>query len=417
MQFKSSSQKKLAFALDAEGSIATKLASFQKFTDEMVARFGASNSTEPSQEVLDAVATVLTFIDQMYDTLKGAHDDDVLLAKGCGESVERCESDYMSEQIKNEIQNYQTAAEDALSAHDTCREELAQTCTAYCGPNGDCAEYDGYRKGPPVPSLPDCVGLGHLNDSYIKADEETDGTKLDDMELCLEAMKGWLDPLYELYSGCNRVTDGCTDGVSNCDGLQHTFQSKRCLYALESNLRCENYYNCYENAIQKCDSDCSNIEIRSDARAADNETGQRLVCLLETLFGKRDPSNSTGTGFFPRSSDAERPGELDACKNATIIVGDWSITCPDGGEPLPEEPPQPSVCPPKGTTVTSPCTDEFKNEMESPPSSWVFNSTFNPALTRCNEDLQRGMHQGVDACEEQHACITTHADHDYYKQE
>jgi len=428
MQLKSSSQKKQAFALDTEGSISTKLASFQKFTDEMLARFGSS-STPPSQDVLDAVGTVLNFIDMMYDTLDAAHEADVGLAKACNTDIEKCDTDFMSAKIIQEIQNAKNAADNALTSHDDCRSNLVSDCECYCGGDGTCAEYDRYRKGddddnvPPneVPSLPACVAKGHLSDAYITADADGSAVQvqmLEDMEQCLEDMKAWLDPLYERYDGCNRCDGDCTKGVDDCDKMQHDFQSARCLYALEHNLRCEGYYTCYEDKVSECETDCEAIGIRAAARAADNETGQRLVCLLETLFGKRDPSNSTGTGFFNRSSDATRPGELEACKNQTLIVGDWSITCPWGTGTLPShDPPTPQVCLPKGVTVTSPCTTEFEAEMATPPSSWSTDFFFNSALTRCTErKLQRGMHGGVDECETQGSCIVHHSDHEYFNQ-
>lgn len=423
MQLKSSGQKKQAFALETEGSISTKLASFQKFTDEMVARFGKS-SEQPSQEVLDAVATVLNFIDMMYDTLDAAHKADVGLAKACNTDIGKCETDYMSPEIKQEIQKQQQEADEALRIHNECRSNLTSDCQCYCGDGGNCAEYDRYRKGfdndndPPneVPSLPACVAAGHLSDDYIKAEAEGSAEQvrmLEDMENCLEDMKAWLDPLYTRYAGCSRCDGDCTEGVERCDSLQHDFQSKRCLYALDSNLRCDGYYKCYEGKVSGCETDCDAIGIRAAARAADNETGQRLVCLLETLFGKRDPDNSTGTGFFNRSSDADRPGELEECKKRPLILEDWNITCPWGTGTLPShDPPTPQVCLPKGDTVTSPCTAMFVEEMAASPNFWETDFTFDSKLTRCTEPkLQRGMYGRVDQCENQGSCIV-HAKND-----
>jgi len=444
MQLKSSNLKKQGLALDTEGSFSSKLAGFQKFTDEMVAKYGASSAEPPSQKVLDAVATVLVFIDELTGHLHKAHDDDVELAAGCSGKIQNCFDSYMSSDIIGEIIGFKNASDTMEQNHETCRTEAQTPCNGLCAPNGQCDKYDTFRGesgGGDVPSLPGCVADGHLNNDYIKADETTvEGkAKLEQMETCLEKMKTWLDGatevevpddgLYENYALCSRVSTDCEADVANCDTQQGEFQAARCLYALESNLRCGAFRSCYSSEVSACSTDCAQIEIRAAAREADNETGQRLVCLLHTLFGERDPDNTTGTGFFARAADADRPGELQKCKEATLLTKDWTIECPaadaDGNSGT-APPDTPTIegyeCPPVETPVTSPCSSDFTDgwttSIYGKEEPWK--TTSPQTYYDCSATAQRGLNGIALPCSDAGACIATHkntdiSDHDQWK--
>lgn len=419
MQLKSSNLKKLA--LDTEGSFSSKLAGFQKFTDEMVATYGGSSAKEPTQDVLDAVATVLDFIDDLHDHLLSAHNDDVGKAQNCSGAgaTEHCYEMHMSKEIVQDITNYQTQAAQKEADHTSCREDAQQPCKDLCETNGLCDNYDNFRgaTGPgDVPSLPTCVNDGHLNDNYIKALEGSKELEL--MESCLVDMKIWLDGaldaniiddgLYENYDLCNRVSTDCEADVKRCDRMQGDFQAARCLYALESNLRCDAFTKCYDLAVKGCETHCNEIKIRADARAADNETGERLVCLLAVLFGERDENDASGseTGFYPRPSATERPTKLDECKQAEINTAMWEIPCPQDaeGNQGPEPPTFPTIdgyeCPADG--VSSPCSTAFQEEMD-----WNTEFPVYPSLD-CSDIGKRGVHATKLSCSEAGECIQSH---------
>lgn len=426
MQLKSSNLKKQGLVLDTEGSFSSKLAGFQKFTDEMVAKYGASSAESPSQGVLDAVATVLDFIDDLNVHLHSAHDDDVELAKGCSAHVQHCFDSFMNATIIEEIKSYKEDAGIKELTHETCRSNARTPCHELCAPNGACDNYDDFRgeSGGEVPSLPGCVALGHLNDEFIRADEADDKDKLDKMESCLTDMKKWLDGqmeivddgLYEKYDLCKRNNNDCEKSVDTCDKQQGEFNSARCLYAMESNLRCGGFHVCYTESVNACATDCDQIAIRASAREADNETGQRLVCLLAVLFGERDPErdaeNYDGTGFLDRPSAADRPGELDKCKSATLLTKDWNIDCPADadGNPGPAFPDVPIIpgfeCP--VDDVTSPCSSEFLDDWttdiygtEQPWSTVLPNG----AISECSDIAKRGLHAIALPCAEAGACL------------
>jgi len=375
--------------------------------------------------VLDAVSTVLQYIDQLHEHLQAAHDLDVTLAGGCNDKINHCYESYMSDDIIAEIKEFKTDSESKKLSHQTCRQGAAKTnCEELCLPDGDCDSYDTYRKAPaPSPALlPACVSQGHLADDFIKADESTEEGKgkLLDMEACLERMNEWLngfedettgtfnDGLYPKYEACNRVKNDCEPGVRACDQEQGDFQASRCLYALESNLRCSAFQACYTEERNACETDCGKIAIRADARAADNETGQRLVCLLHALFGERDPSNSTGTGFFAQPSDEQRPGLLEGCKTQTLQVQDWSIPCPAASSGLPSVTPtiEGFQCP--ESKVTSPCEDDFYAEMKS-EMPWL-SVVVQGSDAECSEVARRGMHMTILPCGDAGACVPNHSD-------
>jgi len=444
MQLKSSSLKKQALALDTEESVSSKLAGFQKFTDEMVAKYGASASEAPSKSVLGAVATVLQFIDDMNGHLLKFHQDDVGTANGCSVSVQHCFDSFMSATIIEEIKAYKATSEAKEVTHQTCRQGAQADCQSLCEVNGACDKYDNYRKNdvnrdPNPASLPQCVSDGHLADEYIRADE-ADGSKLEQMEECLEKMKVWLDGsgqdndihegLYTRYEECDRVSNGCEADVAACDSQQGEFQQARCLYAMESNLRCDAFQTCYGDARDACVVDCDQIIIRAAARAADIETGQRLVCLLHTLFGERDPDNTTDynkapyneetwTGFFPRPSDEQRPGLLAACSAKEFTeaeAANWAIQCPagDAGGSYPVATPTivGYVCP--VSHVTEPCTDDFQNDMSSMWPNVV--SGFPYSTPICSQIAQRGVQKTSLPCGDagNGACIV---DPDHWSQQ
>jgi len=375
--------------------------------------------------------------------LAAAHQDDVDLAGNCSGKVQHCFDSYMSADITAEINKFKSDSEAKEVTHQTCRQDAQADCQSLCELNGACDRYDNYRQNvddnsPNPASLPQCVSDGHLADDYIKADD----SRLGEMEACLEKMKVWLDGLYPddpndstgglypRYEECDRVSNGCEDNVAACDGKQGEFQQARCLYAMESNLRCDAFQTCYGDARDACVVDCDQIIIRAAARAADIETGQRLVCLLHTLFGERDPDNTTvynkapyneetWTGFFPRPSDEQRPGLLAACSAKEFTeaeAANWAIQCPagDAGGSYPVATPTivGYVCP--VSHVTEPCTDDFQNDMSSMWPNVVQGFPYSTPI--CSQIAQRGVQKTSLPCGDagNGACIV---DPDHWSQQ
>jgi len=432
MQFKSMSQKKQALSLEAQTSFSSKLAGFQKFTDEMVEKYGGPEegaSAPPTPEVLQAVWTVLAFIEQMHAHLNSAHVQDQGEASACDDTEADCKDNYMNVNIINQILFFQKSAHKKQKAHKACRVEATGSCQQICKANGNCVTYDAARKTNNA-TLPVCVknpdspgSVSAFSDDYIRAVEDSEELKA--MEECLVDTSAWLDFLYPKYDDCRRVESECEELVETCDNKQTVFQEAQCLYALDSNLHCHNFNECKTTMATECQSKCVNIEMRSGARAADDETGQRLVCLLHTLFGKPNPSPSAlkasfdpgNTGlpeyavpeinksqFLPRPDASSRPAALENCKDQEIDTTRWAITCQGqtidastqsntmtAGEPVVYDCPIDEVLSPCGEGFAAEAYNEFELEVQE--------------LGVCSDLARRGAQKVVNDCDDAGACI------------
>lgn len=407
MQFKSLSRQKQALALDAQGSMSEKLASFQKFTDQMVEKFGTAGSEAIDQETLDAVTLVLSFIEEMYDTLDQAHDDDVALLENCANVIDTCTKYYLNQTIVSKVNDYQVT--DLVQTHAQCREKASLQCASLCSYNGPCHDYDTFRKhmgmyandDPNKALLPTCVvsggpgGDGAFTEPNIKAEEGSQ--QLEAMEECLEQTNDWLDGLYPRYLACTRIEENCSETMQSCDEAQVALERGQCLYATEVNGVCNNFRNCMRERQDTCADDCKNVEMRAGARAADNETGERLVCLLHILFGEPDPENEGK--FLDRPDEADRPGKLEECKDKTIDTTRWEIPCPNIKKDVTY--PTDIDCS-LGVPVPEPCGEDWVAELLSHgkkfgEEAFLSETTFHD---RCPEFAQRGQHRVIAACSE-----------------
>jgi len=417
MQFKSLNQKKQALSLEAQEGFSSKLAAYQKFTNEMVEQYGQPASPEPTNDVKLAVHTVLDFIDDMYEHLNGYHEQDVALASRCANPALYCKKTLMNPKISNNLKQAKNRSEQAALDHSECvTDETAGVvgdtgyqcggvnyeCKQACEANAACDEYDRGRGAKPanadIPEqakLPVCVNNGDFADDHIKA--QTDSAELEDMEQCLEDTKIWLDYLYPLYSNCQRGEDCCEQAVQRCDQLQTTFESARCLYASQSNILCSELDTCHQAREDECHDTCGIIEMRSGARAADNETGQRLVCLLHTLFGEPNPDSDDRSDFLPRPNATQRPVELEKCKTANINTTYWGIPCSESDSLEGTEVADWYECP--ASDITKPCSAEFTEQayltmdmqLQLPATAGNY---------ECTETAQRGFFRVISACEE-----------------
>lgn len=387
-------QQKQRLAVESEGSMRSKLASFQKFTDEMVDKYG-SGTLQPDQQVLDAVGQVLDFIGAMYGHLLDAHNDDLAAAGKCtavpgslSSGVQQCIDSYMNDTHQGLIQTAKDNSDTSQDEHVNCRNNAVADCQALCAPNGPCQKYDNYRTLNPNAHLPTCAKDGAFDDENIQAAEGSED--LETMEECLLPTKNWLDALYGLYQNCTRVEDTCIAKVEECDEAQKTFEARRCTYALQSDISCNNVRTCCEGHCQDCYDECPKIEMRAGARAADNETGERLVCLLHTLFGQ--PND-----WEPPTAE-EKPGKLEECKNKVINVDGWKIACTSGEACMEECSMDQTLCPDGG--VKKPCDNDFIFELTN---DGVFLTTLPlDENAVCPETARRGSRKVIKQCEDVH---------------
>lgn len=383
MQLKTLKQKQ-----KLQTTFGAQLASFQKFTDEMVAKYGGASEPELENVTRDdtqtAVATVLQFIDTMHESLLGYHEQDKTKAGECSAMniSQECQSIYLDNDKKDDIKSWNQTANDHHDDFLLCMTERAGACGAS---NTLCDRYDTYRTqdktvlqggfvrgdGTEPQYLPECVENGKFGEAFIRASYETEAAKLATMEACLIKTNEWLngikappalddsistavveqyDGLYPHYEQCDRTQDTCTQHHTYCKNNQTKFETEHCSYYQNWDSSCGSWQKCYKAGKDTCSGesgDCTVISNNVQGRKADNETGMRLKCLLQVLFGEWD-----GVNFAERLPAEKRAQALTNCTKKEYDLSEWDIPCGLGNEPNPPDICTKGVCHAEaGTTI------------------------------------------------------------------
>lgn len=178
---------------------------------------------------------------------------------------------------------------------------------------------------------------GDLSKQMVMA-EDAEARKV--MEVCLEAVNHWFQPIYHYYVQCTH-NDFHTYHEA-CKPDQNKYEEQACLWRETEDSYCDDYKDCIETEAHACTEGefCESLEVKVKARKADYETGQRIICLLavlisddETEAGREvdaagDPSDLTdadGFHFTDANGNRVRRDEaviysskrerLDECKN------------------------------------------------------------------------------------------------------
>lgn len=390
LQVKSNARRQSA-STETHSSLKARLAEYTKFTENLVAKYGEdppeasreSYDKDPTPEELEAVRVVLEFIDDMYQSLLGWHQADVVKAQQCSTEaiIESCQ---LNGDQSAGLVTLRQKLDEQSDNHTQCRDSCYELAN-----RDSCPDYDSYRKdegqyaGEPVEAkLPPCV----LAPKWAFADasiQTTDMAQLAIMEECLEETKKWLDPLYGKYKNCSRHENNINDCIADCSTKQTVFEEGHCLWYAQTTSQCGSVSQCGEDETAECLQECDDIQVREDARKADNETGQRLVCLLHVIFGSPVDVNDPNTAWIPRPTDKQRPQALDACKGANYVPPDWSITC---------NPASPFVVPPPCDHQDIPtCGTGFHQTWYEPLGLLV------PCLDQCTKKEQ-ALQRRVDQC-------------------
>lgn len=334
---------------------AAALAGFQKFADGLVAKY-TETRTDPDEDTIKAIQTVIDWIDTFYANFLAEHSRDLKHVTDCPGDVDSCVTSYWLNGNKTHDSNEETlnilegAVKKARTAHSTCLSEMS---TCQNEQTEACSKYDDHRET--YRPLPLCVGRQELSDTYIQADvdDNFDGEScaagvaggeqcLPKMESCLVEFNDWVVELYTLYIACKRTDDPCAE---NCKTEQKEFETEHCSWGEFRVAECNAYNECVAKETARCTSLCSDVAIRSDARKADNETGERIKCLLNVLINTT--TNET-------QANVDKPGLLNACVEKEYNNEDWTIQCPAG---------DPVVVPPVDCTPPLPdpvtCTQDF----------------------------------------------------------
>lgn len=358
-----------------QGKASQTLASYQKYTDELVNTY-LKTKREPGEPDDDAARAAIDVINQYMQNLTAAHvaehNADLLVGPECTAGIVACGT-FLDNDVLPVLESANASVHTKRLAHQQCRDEQVQGCDAKVE---QCNQYDEYRKQTVATLLPACARRGQplsiesdnshyaLGKDFITADETTVAGQdtLNDMEACLEQMQMWLEDgfpkgvgfaqhtfpgppgLYPRMCGgeklccedaadcdCyNKDYDGdiCfEDGVQVgpqpphfCDVRQNQFEDAHCQYETERKMACHGFNFCHQQALAVCQNNCDAVDIRVAGRKADNETMARISCLLKVLMDVEVEDKTT---------------ELDLCKNTTYDVSFWNIdNChPDESNP------------------------------------------------------------------------------------
>jgi len=437
LQVKSSARKQSA-SLETHSSLKAQLAEYTKFTEDLVAKYAQdpvnatkegstgsqtddeSNAVDDAgktdggiadgttggrggvtDEEREAVRVVLEFIQDMYLSLKSWHDSDVVLAASCTQEsiVNECQ---LTDELFGQMNSRKSEVDTLAVDHEACRQEGVTACPAF---PPQCPDYDNYRKNQgeymgqannaktpstPLYKLPDCVYLprddaGNLLPTAAFADDSiqtSDTTQLQTMEDCLRETKSWLDPLYTKYKDCERQEDDCQDKCPECKDKQSLFEEKHCEWISYLSTSCSGVQDCGNDATAECSTTCNSIQVRESARIADNETGQRLVCLLHVIFGEPKDVHAPNTEFYPRPSEEGRAAALALCKQKPYDTPDWNIQCNEGVWSSPA---------PCDHLKEPTCSEDFKDTW------YIDRGLTQPCTEQCScQDQANGKH--VDEC-------------------
>jgi len=311
------------------------------------------------------------------------HKVDEDAAKKCGDSeiVAHCEELYFKQADIDKIDEYKSEATEKAKAHRECRINRAAKCTSSA-----CTQYDDYRKTSPQALLPICV-KDQMKEEFITTSDDTD---LQTMESCLGQTKTrWLDPLWDYYSACKRDGEDC---LKDCQHDQLYFEEHMCSFGQFQEQKCDDVDVCKADESTKCDDTCAGMENRVALRKSDDETGERLKCLLEVLFGKWNGDAKS----FGDVADDKKDG-LTTCKNKQYdeYLEKWELECPIVQHANNEVTDVQRIC---ATSLDLPCTDEFLTKF------YILDGLNHACQTEECDEKTNGLEKKIDKCT---ACPST----------
>lgn len=325
-----------------QGSASRQLAMFQKYAENLVvSQLQNKEAPDPTEmlEIIDA------FIVDMHLHSLGLHESDEKAGELCQARFESCDADHWDESTHTELDILDRAVNTSRLAQKECLDVQAEACEAshpfkgfkeHTSVPNTCDEYSNYRKHTEQTLLPNCAkltanipidekthGVAALIDDFIAADESTTegASNLKTMEACLKEMKDWVDDgypgkaqamveeapwlaesaqyqwpgppgLYPRYETCSDNERCCLDPASCmeppeepgfCCTRQSTFQDAHCAYELVRHDKCQLVISCHREKENDCKTDCAAVDLRVISRQADNESMERIQCLLQVI--------------------------------------------------------------------------------------------------------------------------------------
>lgn len=293
----------------ASSSRKTTLSHFQKFANEMVSRVVEYN-TSLSQDDIDNINIIISMIEGFYDEFVVENSSLLSNVKvNCEKTFEACHEAFHHSLLNtkyNEMINLN-------DSHTNCRGNESVACGVA---SSACQIYDSYRTTNASALYPVCAATNFTED-IMKLDEtlEPGRTKVPRMEECLDELNVWLDGLYPKYIACDRGDLDCDSNSSSCNATQEDLEGKVCEYAGVHDIQCGSLETCWGTSTTTCQNFCDSdsFKVSIESRKADNETGERVKCLLNVLL----------------AGNADKTSDLTACVEQNYNFGQyWDVRCP-----------------------------------------------------------------------------------------
>lgn len=297
-------------ALAAERSSRSQtLGEFQKYAENLAGRFMGDpnhpNDPSPGHDTglndteEDAVDLIIHFVDDMFSHLDMEHHTELeLVQRDCHDAFDECKK--KKDDITVNVSN--ATAIGKLHIHNACRRQARY--------EANCEDYDDHRKDEHN-KFPICALDGDLSDEMIKVDEIHEPHKLDMMESCLVEVYEWMQKIYPLYLHCLEEREDNNHHYDDCVEKQDAFEKACCSYALSHYHKCDAYIACHERVKGDCEYLCDMIAESVAARKADNETAERVQCLLYVL----------------KADNPDKHDDLQKCKEKHYDTSYWDIDC------------------------------------------------------------------------------------------
>jgi len=324
MQVKSFSQKLQTSTGRGTSKHAETLAGFQKYTSELVDKYLAADPQQSGlgDEVISAINIIKDYLQSLYEDLLTFHNQDVKASEWCAGAAQRCVDRDLPVDMANKLDSYNIDVTRLQEDYTTCQKALSEECDPTTTPPPVCPTYHEHRREDDA-TFPLCGKEGHLREEYREAEFAVSGpnTMLNHFEHCLGKMQPWLDPLYTEYSTCEGSESSSTTEPTGCDAKQHLFEEEYCLRLTYRDTHCDAFDTCMTHANDHCENGvtkdspgvCPQIEANWKARQTDNETAERISCLLDVLT----------------SADSDKGAGLQACheRDFSQVNEFWVIDC------------------------------------------------------------------------------------------
>lgn len=327
----------------------TTLGHALQLVTQLVDKSGGHSWNMTADEKL-AVETIRDMVQDLFNGSLIQHGEDQFEVDEARDRIQRCTDDAANTQL-GAVTEKHNQADVSRNAHRECRErenKIIENTTE------ECRTYHSYRKNEGnFNPFPTCMST-QLTFDKIKTDNAVDKRN---MEECLVKTVEMLRPLYHHYLGCKESNDLRTSVNLECDNKQREFEEDFCHYSAELDFACSTHDGCRNAAIQGQSRTHEEVKKAEDARKADWETAEHILCLIQVF----------------EQDNSDKADQLNECMDASVDTSRIDIDY--------HETPAGDPCPGSWRT-DRPCDDAWLETEYRSQTGW-FNSTTINECTAC----------------------------------